>query len=83
MRQFFKSLTKNYIFEIKLKIASTKIVSNICYVTLFRAELREQPFWSFGIKLPPEYLVIIRKCESKYCSKGQFNGFTVVKIQFI
>ena len=83
MRQFFKSLTKNCIFEIKLKIASAKIVSNICYVTLFRVELREEPFWSFGKKLPPEYLVIIRKCGSKYCWKGQFKDFTVVKIQFI
>ena len=83
MRQFLKSWTKKCIFEIKIKIASTNIMPNICYGTLFRVEFREQPFWSFGKKLPPEYLVLIRKCGSKYCWKGQFKGFTVVKIQFI
>ena len=34
-------------------------MSNICYVTVFREESREQPFWSFGKKLPPEYLVMM------------------------
>ena len=58
-----------YIFQIKIKIASTKIVPNIYYITLFRVEFREQPFWSFGKKLPPEYLVIIIESVGQYIAE--------------
>ena len=47
------------ILEYFFKSWTTKIVSNICYVKIFRVKFREQPFWSFGKKLPPEYLVMM------------------------
>ena len=79
LRQVFKSWTKNCIFKIQIKVASTKMVSNICYVMLLRVD---RSFRSFGKKLSPKYLVIIRMFGPKCCWKCQFKGF-IVKIRFI
>ena len=74
--KFSKAVQKTAFLKFKLKLRQQKWCQTFAMLRVDRS------FRSFGKKLSPKYLVIIRMFGPKCCWKCQFKGF-IVKIQLI